>query len=255
MTNAIERVSAVRADDATAEPTSARARPRVGVISAWFDPEDERPWSGVPAGIVQELKRLGVYAGRRDATPWVPAARVVRHWMRLSRRAKGWTMRPEMRALGRVSDAVRRRVQMHDADGWIHFVGAFGRVVAGKYVTVFEMSPTQLLEHGARWAPSLGFPYGTPANLAWVARRHVAAYRGAHACCMASRWAADSLVRDHGIPAAKIHVIGYGRNIDFPAPRCTGLVPPALPVHRACLGSEERRRGRAIVPQTTVVRA
>jgi glycosyltransferase involved in cell wall biosynthesis len=35
---------------------------------------------------------------------------------------------------------------------------------------------------------------------------------------MASRWAADSLIRTHGIDARRVHVVGYGRNVNITPP-------------------------------------
>jgi glycosyltransferase involved in cell wall biosynthesis len=195
-----------------AAPTPESGLPRVGVVSAWFDPEDPRVWSGVPRGLVTELRRLGVYSGHHSATPWPAVARVVYRWAKLTGRDKGWARRAEMRALSRVSDVKLRASTPSGVDGWVHLVGGNGPVVRGRYVSAFEMSPSQLLEATSRWASSLGYPNATRRQLAWVAKRQAVLHRHAYACCMASRWAADSLVRDHGIPARKIHVVGYGRN-------------------------------------------
>jgi glycogen synthase len=122
-----------------------------------------------------------------------------------------------MRVLSPVSDAAMRLTTPRDVDGWVHLVGGYGNVVRGRYVTLFEMSPAQL-QDGFEWAETLGYPEVTRRQLAWVARRQAAAHRRAHACCMASRWAADSLVREHGIDARRVHVVGYGRNADIPPP-------------------------------------
>jgi glycosyltransferase involved in cell wall biosynthesis len=50
------------------------------------------------------------------------------------------------------------------------------------------------------------------------ANRQRAAYRAAVACCCTSRWAADSVVADYGIPPDRVHVVGIGRNHEVPAP-------------------------------------
>jgi glycosyltransferase involved in cell wall biosynthesis len=203
---------------AATDPPPRADGPRVGVLSAWFDPEDPTVWSGVPAGVVGELRRLGVFAGTRNVTPWVPAARLVHRWMRLTGRTEGWILRPEMRVLGQLSDAARRVTTPRDVDGWVHFLGAFGPAVRSRYVTLFDMSPTQLRDAGPSWARSFGYPHAGARQMDWVYGRHSDAYAGAHACCVPSRWAADSVVRDHGISAARVHIVGYGRNADIPAP-------------------------------------
>ncbi len=192
--------------------------PKVGVAAAWFDPEDPLVWSGVPRGVVHELRRLGVYAGFRNATPWAPAGRALHRWAVRRNRVEGWTLSRGMRALARISDAAHRMTSPPDVDGWVHFVGGYGQIVGGRYVTLFEMSPSQLEGAALRWGGALGFPGAGPRQIQWVARRQQPVYEKAYGCCVASRWAADSLVRDHGIDAGKIHVVGYGRNVDLPPP-------------------------------------
>lgn len=233
-------------DQGTDAPTgSVRANhPRVGVVSAWFDPEQRSVWSGVPSGIIGELRRLGVYAGRRDVTPARSVARLALGWARLTGRSAGWTRRVEMRTITRVSDAANLLSSSTDVDGWVQFLGANGRVVRGRYVTVYDMAPSQLARAGPAWASSFGFPNATQGQLDWVSRRQSAACRSAHACCVASRWAADALVRDHGIDASRVHVIGYGRNAVVPEPPDRDWsIPRFLFVGR----DFERKNGAAVV--------
>jgi glycosyltransferase involved in cell wall biosynthesis len=194
------------------------ARPRVGVVAAWFDPDDPLVWSGVPKGVVDELRRLGVHAGNRNVTPWPPASRAVYRWSRRRGRDEAWTLSREMRVVTILSDAGNRFRTPGDVDGWVHLVGGQGIVVRGRYVTLFEMSPSQLADAARSWGAALGYPGATGDQIAWVARRQHDVYRAAHACCVASRWAADSLVRDHGIDAGRVHVVGYGRNTALPRP-------------------------------------
>lgn len=191
--------------------------PRVGVVSAWFDPEDPRVWSGVPYRVITEFRRLGVYAGRRDGTPWPPGARLLARGMTMVGR-KPRALAKEIRTFSVVSDAMYRARTPSDVDAWVHLVGAYGPLVRTKYVTLFELSPSQLAGLGDRWASSLGYPDASASELTWAAARQEQAHRKAHAICMASRWAADSLVRDHGVDASKIHIVGYGPNTEFSAP-------------------------------------
>jgi glycosyltransferase involved in cell wall biosynthesis len=44
------------------------------------------------------------------------------------------------------------------------------------------------------------------------ARRQRGAYESAVACCVVTRWVADSIISDYGIPAEKVHVVGLGAN-------------------------------------------
>jgi glycosyltransferase involved in cell wall biosynthesis len=218
--------------------------PKVGVVSAWFHPEDPIVWSGVPKGVIDELRRLGVYAGFRNVTPWPRASRVLHRWLTRTGRSQGWILSREMRALAQLSDKVNRMATPPDVDGWVHFVGGYGEVVRGRFVTLFEMSPSQLHDAALRWGSALGYPGATPRQLAWVARRQAGVYRRAHACCVASRWAADSLIRDHGIGAAKIHVVGYGRNADLPPPAHRDWTTPRF----LFIGRDwQRKNGDAVV--------
>lgn len=211
-------VNAARRDIDDAVSRSQTGLPKVGTISAWFDPEDPGVWSGVPLGLVGELRRLGVYAGNRYATPFPAVARVVHRWMRLTGRSDGWARRAEMRAITPLSDLVLRLTTPEDVDGWIHLPGANGPVVRGRYVTFHDTSPAQLVGAGPELAASLGFPRATRSQLDWVARKQVGLYRKAHAVCVPSRWVADSMVRDHGIDARAIRIVGMGRNADIIAP-------------------------------------
>lgn len=205
---------------------SGRRLPRVGVLSAWFDPEDPQVWSGVPRAIVDQLRHLGVYGGHRNVTPLAAPGRAVYRWMQLTGRTDGWTLRPEMRALATASDLVRRWTTPADVDGWVHFVGPNADVVRQRYVTFFEMSPSQTLEGTLAFPGSLGYIRVDRPRMEWVARRQHRLHRKAFACCVASQWAADSLVRDHGIAARRVHVVGYGRNLDIPPPAARDWASP-----------------------------
>lgn len=191
--------------------------PRVGVVAAWFDPEDPRQWAGASYGLISELRRLGVYAGHRSSTPWPGFSRLVYRWAKATGREQGWTRRAEMRVVTRLSDLALRATTPADVDGWVHLPNINGPATRGRYTTFHDTSPAQLLAGGIELAASFGFPYATRGQLEWVVRRQVALYKGAYAVCVSSKWAADSIVRDHGIDARKVHVVGNGRNAD-PSP-------------------------------------
>lgn len=232
----------VRVDEV---PHACTELPRVGVVSAWFDPEEPKVWSGVPHGLVAELRRLGVYGGHRNITPWATPSRVLLGWIAITGRDDAMpTLQPEMRLLAMAHDAARRATARVSVDGWVHLGGGFGRAVRGRYVTLFDMSPSQLLATSRKEAASLGYPGATPRQMQWVVRRQVGVNRHAFACCVPSRWAADSLVRDHGVPAGKVHVVGYGRNADIPPPSDRDWSTPRfLFVGRGW----ERKNGDAVV--------
>jgi glycosyltransferase involved in cell wall biosynthesis len=56
--------------------------------------------------------------------------------------------------------------------------------------------------------------------VAAMRRSQLRRYREAAACCVASDWAAGSVVTDYGIDASRVHVVGFGRNCEpRPVPR------------------------------------
>ncbi|MEX2557964.1 MAG: glycosyltransferase family 4 protein [Actinomycetota bacterium] len=223
----------------------------MGVVSAWFDPEDPRQWAGASYGLITELRRLGVYAGHRSSTPWPKLSGLVYRWAKATGRENGWTRRADMRVVTRLSDLALRAGTRADAEGWVHLPNVNGPVTRGRYTTFHDMSPAQLLKGGLELAASFGYPYATKRQLEWVVRRQVALYKGAYAVCVSSRWAADSLVRDHGIAARKIRVVGNGRNADTPPPIDRDWSTPRF----LFIGRHwKRKNGDAVVRALTRVR-
>jgi glycosyltransferase involved in cell wall biosynthesis len=127
-----------------------------------------------------------------------------------------WTLCPEMRVLGGLSEFVKRRRTPSDVDAWVHFTGSYGPVVNDRYVTLSELGPSFLVDH-VQWANSFGYPRASKVQLRAAGRKHMVAYRNAQACCVPSRWSGDELIRD-GVPASKIRVVGYGPNLLLRAP-------------------------------------
>jgi glycosyltransferase involved in cell wall biosynthesis len=84
----------------------------------------------------------------------------------------------------------------------------FGLPVRGLSVTFEDMTVAQAIRLE-------DFPQPREAIARfWMGRQH-ANYRRVAACCVASHWAADSIVADYGIPRSKIRVVGFGRNIEI----------------------------------------
>lgn len=208
-------------------PDAARPLPRVGLAGAWFDPTDPAVWSGIPARLVGELEALGAYAGYRDVTPWAAPSRALRRWLAATGRCSDtWPLRAEMRALAALRVATARW-RTPPADAWVVPAGAQGVAVRGRVVSLSEISPAQLGALGPALASSFGMAELTPRSLGVVVAHQRRLHQRADACCVASAWAADSLVRHHGLDPARVHVVGYGPNLepphdptrDFSAPR------------------------------------
>lgn len=191
---------------------------RIGMVGAFLDPTDPAMWSGMFRNILGNLEELGISAGYRDVGPPAPLLKIVHRALRATGRLdEGWTLGPEMRALRRLANAAARR-KPSGADAWIVPVGALGRPVGGRYVTLSELAPAQFAAMGPEQASAFGLPGLSPRRLAWMVRRQVDAHRHAQACCVVSSWAADALVAAHRIPAARVHVVGCGRNVEIEPP-------------------------------------
>ena len=87
-----------------------------------------------------------------------------------------------------------------------------------------------------------------PVAAAWI-RRQKLIYRRARACCVASRWAADSIV-EYGIDRSKVHVVGCGCNIRAEVGERDWSIPRFL-----FLGLDwKRKNGNAVVDAFAQIR-
>lgn len=224
-------------------------------MSAWNDPGDPTIWSGTVNNLLRELAGLGVLAdpGYRDVTPWVPVVLAVRYWQeRTGRRSAAWAIRREMRVLLQLSALASRARAGEGIDGSLFPVGAIGRPVRQPYVTWCDIAPAQIAAAHPGHSASLGYPEVTERDLAAVLRQQVTVYRKAHACLTVSSWAARSLVRDHGVPASRVHVVGAGRNVSVsPPPDRDWSTPRYLFV----ANSWERKNGAGVLRAFCQLRA
>jgi len=95
-------------------------------------------------------------------------------------------------------------------------IGSDYPIHTGSPVAVLEdRTVQQALATGyPRW---LALPDGA---LRTLVERQAQTYERARACCMLTAWAAESVVRDHGVAPGKVHVVGIGQNqIPAPGPR------------------------------------
>jgi glycosyltransferase involved in cell wall biosynthesis len=219
--------------------------PDIRLVTAWIDPQDASVWSGTLRSLTRELSALGAYGGNHDVTPPALPTRLVQRSLSITHRnCYLWQLRLEGRALIALNNAWHRFRDSEQATRWIVPTGALGRPVDGPFCTWGETSPAHLAAAFPTHTASIGFPGLTPRGLRSLSRQHVRLYRKATVCCLASTWAADSLVRDHGIEAAKVRVVGYGRNVEVaPPPGRDWTVPRFLFVGR----DWERKNGAAVV--------
>jgi glycosyltransferase involved in cell wall biosynthesis len=192
--------------------------PRVGYVGIWNRPRDPGPWSGVPVRVMEALDEVGVFGGYLDATPWPPLLRAVRATLQAAGPLESaWMFRPAPRAVLGASNVVRRTLFSARADAWVVPAMGFGRPVRGRVASLCEISPAQLGQADLGAVRSF-WPGITPGQIRALGRQQVRLHRAATTCCVASGWAGASLVDDHGIDPAKVHVVGYGVNVRVAPP-------------------------------------
>lgn len=228
----------------TSSDLSRKGPPRIRLVGAWFDPYDPTVWSGLLRNLIDELTVLGAFDGYCNATPWAPAARVIRRWMDVTGRLnEGWTLSAEMRAWMALSDALRRPFSPRGVT-WLVAAGGFGLPVKGDMVSLLEISPAQLERLGEEGASAFGLRQVGRHGLESVVRQRLRLHRRSKACCVVSSWAGRSLVEDHGILAEKVHVVGCGPNVDLAVPPVRDWSAPRF----LFVGNDwKRKNGDAVV--------
>jgi glycosyltransferase involved in cell wall biosynthesis len=195
---------------------------RVGVVFPG-DPGKKNTWSGTPAGLSGGFELAGVSTVPINAEPLplvdfisknvlavlsLPKARrsTLKETIRFSRdiaRARPLIGVVQAITAGR---AVRNAQPL---DGLVQ-IGTGYSLDSGLPIVTFEdLTVLQAVE--------LGYPeWQALSSRAVQARvdRQKRAYEHATACCLTTHWAADSVVRDYGVPPEKVHVVGVGRNHD-----------------------------------------
>lgn len=197
----------------------------IGVVFE-TDPGDSGVWPGVPASLSAALREVGVGVEAISAQPPRALYPMVRDLLALTQ--LGRTRRPgaeETIELSRlVADlspemarfrpaALERRLR--SLDGLVQIGSNVSPPTSGPpFVSFEDMTIAQVTRH-----PYPGWAALSPTALAGRQRRQRAIFRRARACCVASPWAARSVITDYGVPADKVHVVGFGRNHEF-GPGC-----------------------------------
>lgn len=194
------------------------------------DVRDQRRWSGIPHGLAEGIRELGLEASHISAeipraigtpvTLALSAARMRRvppapalERLRRSRLAvrQGSSELAALRSL-----ALRRRLRrIGDGEAVVQIGTGYGVESVEPVVTLEDMTIVQAVALKVpEWAAQPARCLRARVDLQ---RR---SYGHATACCVASDWAAQSLIEDYGVPSSKVHVVGLGRNHDpRPAPR------------------------------------
>lgn len=191
---------------------------RIGVAFPG-DPNQPAVWSGTPAGVMRGLRAVGVEPVAVDVAPpryleqaavaaisvgylrsgGSPRAAVIRA-REAARSSRAYT------ALQSVA-APRALRAAGGLDGIIQIGTGYTLATDRPVVTFEDMTVLQTKSH-----PYLGWDLLSPRSFDARVARQRRAYQTATACCLTSDWAAESVIRDYGIPAAKVHTVGVGRN-------------------------------------------
>lgn len=204
------------------------------------DAADPRAWSGIPAGICGGLEAAGVTPVPIDARfPGIPA---------LTRALRvRWTVEaanPVLAAAGgrRADRAIR---VAGDIDGAIKIGSGYELSGPVPVVTYEDMTIVQALSQPDDTYSSL-----PERSVRRWRDRQASIYRSCRACCAASAWAAGSIQADYGVDPARVHVVGFGTDLQVSDIARDWSVPRYVFIGR----DWERKRGDAVVRALARVR-
>jgi glycosyltransferase involved in cell wall biosynthesis len=165
------------------------------------DSREPSAWSGIPRNLADALEGAGVAVTHVSAKPGV-----------LETRLRRLSPRGEDRAAVESAVLARRLERAGPVDAVLQLGSEF-TVPDGQRVATYDdmtIAQARRLDH-----PLLaGLDEATVD--AWLERQR-SILAGAAACFTAARWAADSVVEDYGVAPERVHVVGFGRNLD-PSP-------------------------------------
>lgn len=215
------------------------SRPRIG-IAFEGDPSEPASWSGVPAGLQAGLRAAGAETVPVDARP--PGSARVAQTLRMSWAAA--TANPLLAAAnGAIATRALRRARVNGA---VTIGSGFVLAPELRAVTFEDMTVAQAMRRDDPVYRELG----AAAARRWRQRQKLI-YERSIACCVTSRWAAESIHEDYGVPLERIHVVGLGRNVE-------GIAAGgrAWSVPRFVFGglAWERKRGAAVVEAFAALR-
>lgn len=204
------------------------------------DPTRAGLWSGVPVGLTSGFRAVGCEIVPINAE-FLGSGRIARE-LHMT-----WADQATSRAFAAAFSvtANRRLRAAGPLDGVVMIGTSYSLSTKAPIVTFEDMTVAQAL----RQPDSVYSTLDSTAAKRWQSRQR-RAYERSHRCCVTSRWVAESLRDDYGVPDAKVRVVGLGSNLEVePVARDWGT-PRFLFV-----GVDwERKRGAAVLEGFVVVR-
>ena len=198
------------------------------------DPRDPRSWSGVPSKLADALEEIGCEVVPINAE--VPRGRTFRHRFRMT-----WADQEASRAFAAVSRLVVRS-KLAGAGGVEGVIALDSGYLIGGHAPVVSFDDMTVAQAMRQGDDPVYQGLSERGAARWRARQQKI-YDRCHACCAAARWAAESIHEDYGVPNEKIHVVGFGHNVEMEVSERDWSVPRFLFVG----GDWQRKRGGAIV--------
>lgn len=177
------------------------AQVRVGV--GWQgDPTDPAAWSGTLRNLIGGLEGLGVTV--RTVRAEVPVLARVNRSLR-----RGFSDVAGSRLDAALNSFAARRALSREGrlDGVVHIGSGYLLPAGVRVVTWEDMTVAQAVR-----MPDDQYAHLSAAAVRRWRERQEHIYERAHACCVASHWARDSVVHDYGVAPERVHVVGFGRN-------------------------------------------
>jgi hypothetical protein len=214
--------------------------PRIALVLKG-DPSLPSTWSGVPFKLGAGLRSIGCEVVPIDAE--IPREGGIGRRLGMT-----WADRDASRVFAGASRLVasRRLRAAGRVDGIVMLGSSHSVSTKAPTVTFEDMTVVQAMRQA-------GDPdyQGVSDRAAshWRARQQ-RNYERCRACCAAANWAAESIRSDYGVPASKVHVVGFGHNVEMDKPERDWSAPRFIFVG----GDWARKRGEAIVEAFATVR-
>jgi glycosyltransferase involved in cell wall biosynthesis len=214
------------------------ANGRIGIVIQG-DPADPGSWSGIPRGLSDGLRESGADPVPIDAR--APGLTRLAEHLRVS-----WTRQTTNKLLAWIGGRrASRALANAQAVAAIALGSGFELAIPIPIATYDDMTVVQALAQPN--SEYDGIPEG--ARQRWTERQR-RGYEASRACCVASSWAAASIIEDYGIDPAKVHVVGAGRNSPLRKLERDWSVPRFVFIGR----DWERKQGQRVVETFAAVR-